>query len=107
MSPPPAQPAQAAPVQFNFGVEIETRTGSKTHQHKAWLPLATDVSQELLKKGIPNHLIKSMREKSEEKYQEWSLIQDTTVFDYGSAHRCVLTSQSPVHFNVFTVATEY
>ncbi|ROV93307.1 hypothetical protein VSDG_06898 [Cytospora chrysosperma] len=57
------------PVQFNFGVEIETRTSSKSKKHNSWLRLAKEVSQELTKKGIPSHIIQAEWEKSEEKYQ--------------------------------------
>lgn len=69
----------SASIEMRLGVDIETRTGSKTLNHQDWLLLASDVSQELARARNPNSINKQVTEKWDENYQEWSLIKDTTI----------------------------
>lgn len=75
-------------VDIRFGVEIETRTGSKAHKHREWLLLASDVSQELARARVPNHVTKQVTDKKDENYQEWSLIKDTTIPNFPRNSSC-------------------
>jgi len=75
-------------TEIRFGVEIETRKGSKAHNHQDWLLLASDVSQELARARIPNHINKQLTDKWDENYQEWSLIKDTTIPNFPRQSSC-------------------
>jgi hypothetical protein len=76
-----------APVTFRFGVELEILTGSRANHHMEWYLTADELSIELTKLGLKNH-VNQDHNKAMEKYNDWSIIQEVTVINQMMKNLC-------------------
>lgn len=74
-------------VNFRFGAELEIVTGSRATAHMEWHYSAQELSEELTKVGIKNHVNKD-HNKAAEDYTEWSLIQEVTISNQMMLNKC-------------------
>lgn len=79
----------ASPIGLQFGVEVELLAGSRTKQHMDWHATAGELSQNLQRASIPNHVNKD-HNKEVETFKEWSIIQEVTITNQMMQNRCEL-----------------
>ena len=91
---------QVLPIGLRFGAELEVVTGSRSNAHTDWNHTANELSKELEKKGVRNHVNHS-DDKVEEDYSEWSIIQETTVTSHPKINRCKPLLCSTQHYNLY------
>ena len=77
-------------ARFRFGLELEVITGCKSQEDNEWFYCANALSKELGAEQIPNHVNKNQN-KSIESYQEWSLIQESTITNNMMQNLCELS----------------
>ena len=90
---------QVPPIGLRFGAELEVVTGSRSNAHTNWHHTANELSKELEKKGVRNH-VNHNHDKDEEDYSEWSIIEETAVTSYPKTNRCKPLLCSTQHFNL-------
>jgi hypothetical protein len=92
---------QVFPIGLRFGAELEVVTGSRSKAHTDWHHTASELSKELERNGVRNHVNHS-RNKDEEDYSEWSVIQEATVTSHPKTNRCKPLSFSTQHYILYT-----
>lgn len=64
---------QPVPIGLRFGAELEVLTGSRANAHMEWYLTANELSQELTRAHVQNH-VNVDHNKNVENYSEWSII---------------------------------
>lgn len=80
---------------LRFGVEIELVLRSKHQKHTTFTSLASEICQHLKEAKISSHLGNlDQKTGAAETYQEWTIIQDSTLPSNTAENKCKLTTAS-------------
>jgi hypothetical protein len=78
---------------LRFGVEIELVLRSKHQKHTTFISLASEICQHLKEAKVSSHLGNlDQKTGAAETYQEWTIIQDSTLPSNMAENKCKLTT---------------